>query len=145
MAANMATLMTIKATPTIATHMSAGPGPVTARAPGVPEEEPEAAAEGATAFPAEGDAPGELLDGVLDAVPDDVVAGAGVVELETGAGFGVGVGDGAGFGVGVGDVDVGAEAGNWTTENPASPFPVTWPGDVSPTNVYRGEPLYVTW
>src|SRR5579864_1395673 len=31
------------------------------------------------------------------------------------------------------------------TLNPPTPFPVAWPGDESPTKVYRGEPLYVTW
>jgi len=137
--------MAIKPAPTIAIHTRAGPGPVTARAPDVPaefEEEAEAATAGDTACPADDDAVGAFGDGVPEAAPEDAGAGAGVeAEVETGFGVGGAVGAGVGVGGAVGAGVGAAGVGNLTTENPPTPFPVAWPGAVSPTNVYRGEPL----
>lgn len=68
------------------------------------------------------------------------VAGRVVVGDDEAAGEVVGVED-------VGTVVVGDGGGvaTLTTVKPEAPFPVTWPGLESPTNVYRGEPPYVTW
>ena len=43
--------------------------------------------------------------------------------------------------VGEAGADVVGVAATLRIEKPATPFPVTWPGDESPTNVYNGDPL----
>ncbi len=71
-----------------------------------------------------------------------VTAGTGSepVVAEVAAGMVVGDADGLGELVGAEDVGIvvegdGGGVESFTTENPVEPFPVTWPGLVSPTKV----------
>jgi len=66
---------------------------------------------------------------------DAEVAGGLVAVVGGGAGELVGV-DGAGAVV----VGEGVAAVTLTTEKPETPFPVTWPGLVSPAKPYSGDP-----
>jgi hypothetical protein len=77
--------------------------------------------DGGTAVVTTGDA--EDVDGLV------AVDVAGVVADVVGA-------EGAGVVV----VGAGAAAVTFTTENPDTPFPVTWPGLESPTKPYSGDP-----
>jgi hypothetical protein len=114
--------------------MRLGPGPVRANVPPVPAE-PEAvpddvpAVDPAAAVAGWAACADDAAGGLVVAVP----AGAAVVGVEGGLVVGVVV---------AGTVVVGAGAlDTWTTANPPTPFPETWPGVVSLTNVYRGAPL----
>jgi hypothetical protein len=75
------------------------------------------------------DPPGAVAGGRVDVGEDDTVVGVGV------GGAVVGV-DGAVVGVVVG----GVVAVRRTTAKPATPLPVTWPGEESLRNVYSGAP-----
>jgi hypothetical protein len=122
---NIVMLSATKAAPTITIQMSTGPGPVKASAVGALDDDAVGDAgedEAPDVAPgAEADvAAGALVVGVVE--PATLVVGvAGVVEPGVDAGSDV-----------VGDVDV---PEIWTTVNPPTLFPETWPGEVSPTKV----------
>lgn len=105
--------------PTRSNHHSAGPAPVKASFPGVVDD---AAAVG----PADGAMAAAVGGGAVDQAPDGA-APLGVALLGAVAGAVVVV---------VLDTML-----TTTTENPATPLPVTCPGLVSLTNVYSGAPL----
>ena len=136
---NIAPLTPNSAAPTITTHISPAPGPVSARDEGALAAvglEAAAVPDGAEAAPLAGSGDGEdALVGALEAVLVGAL-GAGTVD----AGDVDAVVAGGGVEVGA-DVGGGAVAASCTTVNPPTLFPETWPGEVSPTKVYRGDPL----
>jgi hypothetical protein len=135
-------LTAINPAPTIRSSSRPGPGPVAASVVGVadafgtavePAAEPEVpeAVAGATTGATTGagvDVDLDPPDAAVVGVPDDGVAVVGVVVAAGGGADGGGV------------VEVGGAA-NFTTVKPPTLFPETSPGAVSPTKVYRGEPL----
>ncbi len=131
-------LSATRTAPTITIQSSAGPGPVEASAVGAlddgtvgddagNDEAPEVAATAGADVavdPGADVAAGALVVGGVD--PATLLVGmTGMVVPVVDAGGDV-VGDV------VGDVDA---PESWTTVNPPTLFPETWPGDVSPTNV----------
>ena len=74
-------------------------------------------------------------------LPADVAAGGGVVGVLAAGGGVVGAEGEVEPVVGAAVVGVVGVAVTRTTVNPPMLFPVTSPGDVSPTKVYSGEPL----
>jgi hypothetical protein len=136
-----AMLMAINATPITTIHCRPDPKPVAARVVGAPGTVAPDPPVGGTDDVPDVDATAGVEDeaGVgdpVDAVPGGGDAAVGVVGGVVGPGGGEVDG---GVGVVVGGVGGGVEI--LTTEKPPTPFPLTWPGDVSPTNVYSGEPL----
>lgn len=131
--------MAINPEPTTTIQMSAVPGPVTASVlgaldvAGIDELDPEAAVAdeaAAVAGAAAGEVPTAVVGGLVDAVERGVVVAVGAVVATTVV-----------PGVGGGAVVEGVGVDTTTTVNPATLFPDTWPGEVSLTKVYSGEPL----
>lgn len=140
----MARLAATRAPPTTTIQTSPVPGPVAARVPG---EAVAAAATGLGALDPEADddaggaaalgaTAGAASDAVVGVLGAGVERGGAVVAADVALGPAVVVGAAGGVVV-VGD----AAAETTTTVNPATWFPVAWPGAVSLTKVYRGEPL----